>query len=113
MDDYRRGWERLPEGPLPESAPDYTPTTEDVRESWRAFLYALAGNAERDARLSELAVVGDVDELLALAVEAGKLGLRQEDLAPMARSWHVSAIKMRALADMAERYADEIDGNRP
>lgn len=40
MDEYRAAWGRLPEGPKPERAPEYTPsddTTQDIRADFAGF----------------------------------------------------------------------------
>ena len=58
--------------------------------AWRDFRYAIAGVADDNARINELAMVGDVDELIALAVTAAKLGLREEEIYPMARHWYLT-----------------------
>ena len=43
-----------------------------------------------DAQLADLSKVGDPAELLAIAVEAGKLGLTVDDIGPMAHLWYLT-----------------------
>ena len=63
-----------------------------------------------DARLAELSKIGDPAELLALAVEAGKLGLTVADIEPMARTWYLAQSRFQQLAKQAERFAAELEG---
>lgn len=83
-----------------------TQLRETVHQMWQAF----TRNVQTDERLTELAMVGDVDELLALATTAGKLGLREADLEPMARLWYTPGARgltqqdMRDLAGIIHRH---------
>lgn len=59
----------------------------NILKAWRESTALLAKAVCREEKLAQLAAVGDVDALLNLAITAAKLGLREEDLEPMARSW--------------------------
>ena len=53
-----------------------------------------------DKRLADLSKVGDPAELLDIAIEAGKLGLREADLEPMARLWYMTKSRGVTEADI-------------
>src|SRR5690606_24538482 len=59
-------------------------------ELWAAEVRAgitLVETVAASKRMVELRAVGDVDEMLDIAITAAKLGLREDDLEPMARAW--------------------------
>jgi hypothetical protein len=62
----------------------------------------------RDERLKALSKVGDVDELLEIAINAGMLGLRAEDLGPMVRNWYLSSYRLKSIQRLAQQYAKEL-----
>lgn len=66
-----------------------------------------------DERLAELRRIGDPAELLAIAVEAGKLGLTVDDVGPMVHNWYLAQSRFKQLAQRAEEFAAEMGGARP
>lgn len=58
-----------------------------------------------DERLTELRMIGDPEELLRIAIAAGKAGLRESDIEPMALSYYSAQNRFQRLAYQAEEYA--------
>lgn len=53
--DYKRSWERVPEGPKPEGPPVYTPTTQEVR---RVYSYGALERWQDDILILRAKVQG-------------------------------------------------------